>query len=127
MLHTVTIFVNLAACTCGFNRRTLTGAEASRLGREHAQLNPPAVVNDTRQGETTLYEHLWGWAKSQTITELNEFLSKHGGSTTDVTYVVYDGVAKLHTVADLWEAARFCRDEIRKDEHMKEEKTSNGW
>lgn len=48
-MHMVEITPTAVKCSCGFQKDTITGAEAIRLGYIHAGACTPAIVLDQRK------------------------------------------------------------------------------
>lgn len=66
----------------------------------------------------TPYEHRWGWAKSLTVAEMDKFIKKYDITPITTIGITYRGIMQTHTVGDVLEAVRFCREEYRKDRRM---------
>lgn len=66
----------------------------------------------------TSYEHLWGWARSLNVAQMDEFIKKCEHKTTETIVIFHNGEKKTHVVGDVLAAVRFCREEYRKDQRM---------
>jgi hypothetical protein len=66
----------------------------------------------------TPYNHIWGWATSLHVDQMDAFIAKHSKNPTGSLVITYKGDMKTHTVGDILETVKYCREEYRKDQRM---------
>lgn len=66
----------------------------------------------------TPHNHIWGWAKTLHVDEMDTFIAEHQDHSLQAIYINYKGETKSHLLGDVMEAVRYCREEYRKDQRM---------